>query len=91
MQKKLFKDKNLSHKNSAILSDSKKKIILIDFARNPQQYFKQAKENHAQIACVIETHPHADFVSSHVELLQATGATLYTSKKRSLPAIHFYW
>ena len=80
MQIKQFEDKNLSHYSYAILSDCEKKIILIDPARNTKQYFDFAKEKDAQITGIIETHPHADFVSSHLELLQATGATIYISK-----------
>ena len=80
MHIKQFEDKNLSHYSYAITSDSEKKIILIDPSRNPQQYLKYAKENDAQITGVIETHPHADFVSSHLELLQSTGATIYVSE-----------
>ena len=80
MQIKQFEDKNLSHYSYAILSDCEKKIILIDPARNAKQYFDYAKENDALITGIIETHPHADFVSSHLELHQTTGATIYTSK-----------
>ena len=80
MHIKQFEDKNLSHYSYAIISDSAKKIILIDPSRNPQQYLKYAKENDAQITGVIETHPHADFVSSHLELHQSTGATIYASE-----------
>ena len=77
---KQFEDINLSHYSYAILSKSEKKIILIDPARNPQQYLDYAKEHGAQITGIIETHPHADFVSSHLELHKITGATIYTSK-----------
>ncbi len=80
MQIKQFEDKNLSHFSYAILSECEKKIILIDPSRNPQQYLDYAKENEAQITGVIETHPHADFVSSHLELHDTKGATIYTSK-----------
>lgn len=80
MQIKQFEDKNLSHYSYAILSESEKKIILIDPARNAKQYFDYAEENDVQITGIIETHPHADFVSSHLELHQTTGATIYTSK-----------
>ena len=77
---KQFEDKNLSHYSYAILSEGEKKIILIDPSRNPEPYLDYAKENNAQITGVIETHPHADFVSSHLELHQTTGAIIYTSK-----------
>ena len=80
MQIKQFEDKNLSQFSYAVLSESEKQIILIDPARNTQLYVDYAKENNAQITGVIETHPHADFVSSHLELHQTTGATIYTSK-----------
>ncbi len=78
MQIKQWEDKNLSHFSYGILSDCEKKVILIDPSRNPKQYLDWAKENDAQIIGVIETHPHADFVSSHAELHQTTGATIYT-------------
>ena len=77
---KQFEDKNLSHYSYAILSDCEKKLILIDPARNAKQYLDYAIENGAQIMGVIETHPHADFVSCHLELHQTSGATIYTSK-----------
>ena len=80
MQIKQFEDKNLSHFSYAILSECEKKIILIDPSRNPEQYIEYAKENDAQIIAVIETHPHADFISGHLELQQSLGATIYTSK-----------
>lgn len=76
---KQFEDKNLSHYSYAILSDCEKKIVLIDPARNPQPYLDFAVANDALITGVIETHPHADFVSSHLELHQLTGAVIYAS------------
>jgi glyoxylase-like metal-dependent hydrolase (beta-lactamase superfamily II) len=81
MQIKQFEDKNLSHYSYAVLSDCEKKMIVIDPARNAKQYFDFAKENDAQITGIIETHPHADFVSGHYELHHTTGATIYTSKE----------
>ncbi|MEJ7827901.1 MAG: MBL fold metallo-hydrolase [Segetibacter sp.] len=80
MQIKQFEDKTLSHYSYGILSECKKKIFLIDPSRNPQQYLDYAKENEAEITGVIETHPHADFVSSHLELRETTSAIIYTSK-----------
>ena len=80
MQIKQFEDKNLSHYSYAILSDDEKKIVLIDPSRNTKQYLGYAKKNNAQITAVIETHPHADFVSSHLELHTLAGAKIYTSR-----------
>ncbi len=80
MHIKQFEDKNLAHYSYAILDKTEKKLVLVDPARDTQPYLDYAKETGAQIAAVIETHPHADFVSSHLELQQATGCTLYVSK-----------
>ncbi|MBK0401837.1 MBL fold metallo-hydrolase [Adhaeribacter sp. BT258] len=73
-----FNDKGLAHFSYAILSECAKEIVLIDPARNPQPYYDFAKQNDAKIIGVIETHPHADFVSSHLEIHEKTEATIYT-------------
>ncbi|MEO5996813.1 MAG: MBL fold metallo-hydrolase [Chitinophagaceae bacterium] len=80
MEIKQFEDKNLAHFSYAILSNCKREIILIDPSRDTQVYLEYAKENEAQITGVIETHAHADFVSSHLELHELTGATIYVSE-----------
>lgn len=73
-----FYDEGLAHASYAILSEGK--IALVDPGRNPQQYYDFAAANQAKIVAVIETHPHADFVSSHLEFHQNEGATIYVSK-----------
>ena len=75
-----FEDQSLSHFSYAILSEETREIVLVDSARNPQQYYDFAKVNDAKIVCVLETHPHADFVSSHLEIAQHTGAVIRVSK-----------
>ncbi|MFY9310229.1 MAG: MBL fold metallo-hydrolase [Bacteroidia bacterium] len=78
MEIKQFEDKNLSHFSYAIVS--KGEMAVIDPARDPQPYYDFAKQQQAKIIAVIETHPHADFVSSHLEIHTTTGATIYVSK-----------
>lgn len=78
MEIKQFEDKNLAHYSYAIASNGE--VALIDTARNPQPYYDFAKQHNAKITTVIETHPHADFVSSHLEIHNTTGATIYVSK-----------
>jgi hydroxyacylglutathione hydrolase len=78
MQIKLWEDKNLSQFSYAIMSDCGKKIVLIDPSRNPKPYLEFAQEKSATIIGIIETHPHADFVSSHAALSKLTGAPVYT-------------
>lgn len=73
-----FYDKGLAHASYAILSEGV--MVLIDPARNPQPYLNFAKQHNVQIQAVIETHPHADFVSCHLELHQLTGAIIYNSR-----------
>ncbi|MEJ8756826.1 rhodanese-like domain-containing protein [Pontibacter sp. H259] len=73
-----FEDKGLAHFGYAILSENTGEVVLIDPARNPQPYYDFAKAHNARITGVIETHPHADFVSSHLEIHQQTEATIYT-------------
>src|SRR5690554_6737235 len=77
-QIKQFEDKGLAHFSYAVLVNTE--IVLIDPARNPQLYYDFAAENNAKIVGVIETHPHADFVSSHYEIHKAVGAAIYVSE-----------
>lgn len=72
-----FYDDNLAHASYAILSENE--IALIDPARDPHPYYLYAEKNNATIKAIIETHPHADFVSSHVEISKKTGADIYVS------------
>lgn len=75
---KQFKDAPLAHYSYAIVSEGK--MALVDPSRNPMQYYRYAEEQNAKIVAVFETHPHADFVSSHLQIRQETGATIYVSK-----------
>ncbi|WP_040397428.1 MBL fold metallo-hydrolase, partial [Cesiribacter andamanensis] len=76
---KQFYDTGLAHASYAVLSEGK--LAVIDPGRDPEPYLAYAREQGAQLVAVVETHPHADFVSSHLELHQKTGATIYASKK----------
>ncbi|WP_121665792.1 MBL fold metallo-hydrolase [Mesonia aquimarina] len=78
MKIKQFNDKALAHYSYAIVSEGK--MALVDPSRNPMPYYQFAEENNAVIVAVFETHPHADFVSSHLQIHKETGATIYASK-----------
>lgn len=73
-------DKGLAHFGYAILDGTAKQVIVIDPARDPEEYLDFAATHGARITHVIETHPHADFVSSHAEIARKTGATIHVSK-----------
>lgn len=49
---------------------------VIDPLRDIEAYLQLAKERNATIRYIFETHFHADFVSGHLELQKATGATI---------------
>jgi len=50
--------------------------VVVDPQRDVQQYLDDASANGLRIEYVIETHFHADFLSGHLELAEATGATI---------------
>jgi hydroxyacylglutathione hydrolase len=80
MEIKQFEDKSLSHYSYAVLSDNRQEMILVDPSRNIEPYLEFAGMRQAKIIAVVETHPHADFISGHLELHEKTGATIYCSK-----------
>ncbi len=57
---------------------------VVDPQRDVDVYLEAAARRGARIVAVFETHPHADFVSGHLELSARTGAPIYVSEK--LPA-----
>lgn len=78
MKIKQFEDKNLAHYSYAVWS--RDEMVIIDPARDPQAYLDFAKANKASITAIVETHPHADFVSGHLELAKKTKGHIYVSK-----------
>lgn len=79
MDIKQFKDEPLAHYSYAIVSEGK--MALVDPSRNPMQYYSYAESKNARIVAIFETHPHADFISGHMQIHQETGATIFTSEK----------
>ncbi|MEU9114816.1 MBL fold metallo-hydrolase [Streptomyces sp. NPDC048483] len=52
------------------------RAVLVDPRRDIDDYLRDADEVGLRIELVIETHIHADFLSGHLELARATGATI---------------
>ncbi|GAL86760.1 sulfurtransferase [Sporocytophaga myxococcoides] len=77
MQIESFIDKGLAQLTYAIISEGE--IALIDPARDPSPFIQLEVKHNAKIKAVIETHPHADFISSHAEFLMHQ-VKVYTSK-----------
>ncbi|GGK88397.1 MBL fold metallo-hydrolase [Rufibacter glacialis] len=74
-----IEDKGLAHFSYLIMSDAE--IAVIDPGRDPRPYEEFAMVHDARIIAIIETHPHADFVSGHLELSEAKQAPIYVSKR----------
>lgn len=75
---KQFEDKNLAHYSYIAISNGK--AVVVDPERDPSKYYDYAKEHNAQIIGVYETHPHADFASSHLQISKETWATIYVGE-----------
>ncbi|KAA5541211.1 MBL fold metallo-hydrolase [Adhaeribacter rhizoryzae] len=56
--------------------ESNGEAAIIDPLREIKPYLEKAEKNNVKIKYVLETHFHADFVSGHLDLAQATGAQI---------------
>ena len=61
---------------AAYYIESNGEAAIIDPLRDIEEYILMAKERKATIKYIFETHFHADFVSGHIDLSNATGAPI---------------
>jgi rhodanese-related sulfurtransferase/glyoxylase-like metal-dependent hydrolase (beta-lactamase superfamily II) len=66
----------LSHASYMVGDLTTGHAVVVDPQRDIAQYLADAQTNGLTIVNVIETHFHADFLSGHLELAAATGATI---------------
>jgi len=66
----------LSHASYLIGDEATGRAVVVDPQRDISQYLADAEANGLRIEKVIETHFHADFLSGHLELKEATGASI---------------
>jgi len=66
----------LSHASYLVGDQTTGNAIVVDPQRDIAQYLDRARELNLTITHVLETHFHADFLSGHLELAKATGATI---------------
>ena len=59
-----------------VADGSSGRAIVVDPQRDIEQYLQDAASQGLSIERIIETHFHADFVSGHLELAEATGAVI---------------
>ncbi|MGG1658370.1 MBL fold metallo-hydrolase [Brevibacillus sp. NRS-1366] len=76
---KYFYDDKLAQASYLVGCQATGEAIVIDPARDIEQYAKAAKANGVKIIGVTETHIHADFLSGAREIAARLGATLYLS------------
>jgi glyoxylase-like metal-dependent hydrolase (beta-lactamase superfamily II)/rhodanese-related sulfurtransferase len=79
MFEKRFFVEGLAHA-SYLIGDSGQAAVF-DPKRDVDDYLETAEREHLKIVAIFETHPHADFVSGHLELAQRTGAAIYVSHR----------
>jgi len=73
----------LSHASYLIGDATTGRAVVVDPQRDVNEYIADADSSGLTIEHVIETHFHADFVSGHLELAEATGAAIvYSSVAR---------
>jgi len=61
---------------AAYYIESEGEAIIIDPLRDVQPYIQKLQRNKTKLKYILETHFHADFVSGHIDLAKATGATI---------------
>jgi len=66
----------LSQASYLIGDESSGRAVVVDPRRDTDEYVRDAAEAGLSIEMVIETHFHADFLSGHLELAEATGAII---------------
>lgn len=66
----------LSHASYLVGDEVTGRAVVVDPQRDISQYLEDAADNGLRIEKVIETHFHADFLSGHLELAEATGAAI---------------
>jgi glyoxylase-like metal-dependent hydrolase (beta-lactamase superfamily II)/rhodanese-related sulfurtransferase len=69
----------LSHASYLIGDEASGRAVVVDPQRDVSEYLADAEQLGLTIELVIETHFHADFLSGHLELANATGATIVYS------------
>ena len=66
----------LSHASYLIGDETTGRAVVVDPRRDVEEYVADAAAAGLTIELVIETHFHADFLSGHLELAEATGAEI---------------
>jgi glyoxylase-like metal-dependent hydrolase (beta-lactamase superfamily II) len=66
--------------HSSYLVAGSRSCAVIDPSRDVGRYISAAKKMGLSITHILETHLHADFISGHLDLADATGATIFAPR-----------
>ncbi|RIK05121.1 MAG: MBL fold metallo-hydrolase [Acidobacteria bacterium] len=66
----------LSQASYLIGDETTNKAVVVDPRRDTEIYLESAEQHGLSVELIVETHFHADFLSGHLELAEATGATI---------------
>lgn len=66
----------LSHASYLIADETTGRAVVVDPQRDISEYLADAESKRLTIELVLETHFHANFLSGHLELAEATGAQI---------------
>jgi hydroxyacylglutathione hydrolase len=84
---RLFRDDGLGN-GSYLVRTGGARAVLVDPDRRFRRYVAAAEQEGVEIAAVLDTHLHADFVSGAHDLRAATGAELYEPAEAGVPFPH---
>ena len=87
MDVRLFRDEGLGN-GSYLVRTGGARAVLVDPDRRFRRYVAAAEDAGVEIAAVLDTHLHADFVSGAHDLRAATGAELYEPAEAGVPFPH---
>ena len=71
----------LAHASYVVADEQTRRAIIVDPQRDIGIYLQFAAEHNLQIEHVVLTHLHADFLAGHLELREATGATIHLGRR----------
>jgi hydroxyacylglutathione hydrolase len=86
MFEKRFYVEGLAH--ASYLFGDGGEAAVVDPKRDIDDYLEAAQAAGLKIVAILNTHPHADFVSGHLELAQRTGARIYVSHRAPVSYAH---
>ena len=87
MDVQLFRDAGLGN-GSYLIEVSAGRTVLVDPDRRVRRYLDAARDRGFEIAGVLDTHLHADFVSGAQDIRAETGAELYEPAEAGVPFPH---